>query len=185
MPTSGWLDSKNHLIMARKRKSKLNLPRIEILIIGIFFLSFTIWAASKCNATKKIFQQEDDNEIVQADTTALTPAAEAKPFPKSDQSTLSPITTSGGAPRLANPQYSKLYVLIDDLNLRTGPSRDSSVITTIPINEEVYFLNQVSDSTEQINMGTYIANEPWVKIRSLKGHEGWVYGAGVHYYIRK
>jgi len=48
------------------------------------------------------------------------------------------------------------------------------------------FLNEVSDSTDIISLGEgIIANEPWVKVRHYKGNEGWVYGAGVHYYKMK
>ena len=46
-------------------------------------------------------------------------------------------------------------------------------------------MNEVTDSTFQINLGKEVADEPWVKVRSKKGHVGWVYGAGVDYYKYK
>ncbi len=51
--------------------------------------------------------------------------------------------------------------------------------------EEVAFLNEVSDSTTQLNLGYEITDEPWVKVRHPKGQVGWVYGAGVNYYPKK
>ena len=78
-----------------------------------------------------------------------------------------------------------LFVNIDGLNLRRGPSLDSAIIMKLPLHEQVGFMNEVTDSTSQISLGNEIANEPWVKVRHKGGRIGWVYGAGVHYYKRK
>jgi len=51
--------------------------------------------------------------------------------------------------------------------------------------EEVHFLNEITPFTEKISLGTSVADEPWVKVKTKRGGEGWVYGAGVYYYKRK
>jgi len=35
------------------------LPKLEILIFGVLFLAFLIWAVSKCSATRREYQQEE------------------------------------------------------------------------------------------------------------------------------
>ena len=44
--------------MTKKKTSFL--PKVEVLIILVFFASFMVWAISKCDATKKSFQDESE-----------------------------------------------------------------------------------------------------------------------------
>ena len=46
-------------------------------------------------------------------------------------------------------------------------------------------MNEVTDSTYEVNLGKEKANEPYVKIKTKRGTVGWVYGAGVHYVKKK
>ena len=136
--------------MAEKKTNVL--PRLEVIIIIVFFLSFLIWAASRCSRTKVSLQdtdttalttQEENNPIsAQVDSAALAELA-AKAAARNPNPTITESSLTGGSKVI-------LFVVIDDLNLRTEPS-----------------LN---------------ANEPWLKVRSPKGREGWVYGAGVDYH---
>jgi len=79
----------------------------------------------------------------------------------------------------------RLYVTINGLNIRSGPSLDSIILNKLVLFEEVYFLNEITPFTEEISLGTSVADEPWIKVRTKQGREGWVYGAGVYYYKRK
>ena len=56
---------------------------------------------------------------------------------------------------------------------------------TLKLNDEVYFLGETTDFKQKINLGDRIAFDPWIKVRAYTGHEGWVYGAGVHYFKPK
>jgi len=78
-----------------------------------------------------------------------------------------------------------LYVLLDGLKLREGHHLDSTIVKTLKLNDEVYYLNETTDFKQKINLGDRVAYEPWVKVRAYTGHEGWVYGAGVHYFKPK
>jgi hypothetical protein len=71
------------------------------------------------------------------------------------------------------------------LKVRKFPGLKEEVIGQLPLYEEVTFMDEVTDSSYQINLGYEIADEPWVKIRTKKGTVGWVYGAGVNYYKQK
>ena len=190
--------------MAKKKKSVL--PPVEVLIIGIFFLSFIAWAFKQCSDTKTELQgggEETTAEVVAPETTGATPAATVT----TPQQAIAPTTN---IPIVSNPnvdlrtgqttgaitstdrltttevvRVTPLFVTIDGLNLRRGPSLDSAIIMKLPLNEKVGFMNEVTDSTSQISLGNEIANEPWIKVRHKGGRVGWVYGAGVHYYKRK
>ncbi len=158
-------------VMSRTRLT----PRIEILIIGVFFVSFIVWAVSKCKSAKAEYQNRAALEAYE-DSVAL-----------SHEKTLSPPAVQ--APATAAQQVIKerttpLYVTVEGLKLRATPDLKGKVLTQLKLYEEVVFLNEVTDSSYQIKLGTVTTTEPWVKVQG-RGHVGWVYGAGVDYYKRK
>jgi len=172
--------------MSKKKKSIL--PGLEIMIIAVFFISFLVFAVPRCNKKKLEYQQSqlpDDTDELTGDAvttdTILVPVPTATP-----PVAASPVPTLPATASQTTTSYAtRLYVTIDELNLRTGPSLDSTSISKLALYEEVYFLNEITPFTQEISLGTEMANEPWVKIKSQRGLEGWVYGAGVYYYKRK
>jgi len=160
--------------MTKKKTSFL--PKVEVLIILVFFASFMVWAISKCDATKKSFQDESEEEISSTEIGSIIDSLNST-SPEINPTTNQPIISR-------QPIYSKLYVTIDGLKMRTGPSLDSSVIIQMNLFEQVDFLNEFTDSTYQINLGYEMADEPWFKIQH-QGKKGWVYGAGVNFYKKK
>jgi len=191
--------------MAKKKKKSV-LPPIEVLIIGVFFLSFVAWAFKQCSDTKAELQGGDEEttaEVIAPETsqqnptaTLTTPQSAVTPNtntpivsnPNVDLrtgQTSAPITSTDRLTTTQVIRVTPLFVTIDGLNLRRGPSLDSAIIMKLPLNEQVGFMNEVTDSTSQISLGNEIADEPWVKVRHKGGRVGWVYGAGVHYYKRK
>jgi hypothetical protein len=165
------------------------LPKVEVLIILVFFASFMAWAISKCDATKKSFQDDPVEETASnGDDTPAIDSVEVTsddPFPSGEAPQLSTTTPTVGQPTVSQqPRYSKLYITIDGLKMRTGPSLDSTVISQMRLFEQVDFLNEFTDSTYQINLGYEMADEPWFKIQH-RGKVGWVYGAGVNFYKKK
>lgn len=157
------------------------LPKIELLFIFIFFLVFITWAMSKCGSVQEEYAQETAEE---------TAVAEAIKAPEPDTETKAtevpkePVAVASKAP-VKIEKKTVLYVLLDGLKLRTGYHLDSSVVKTLKLNDEVYFLGKTTDFKQKINLGDRVAFEPWVKVRAYTGHEGWVYGAGVHYFKPK
>ena len=165
----------------RRRKKKVVeekdvIPNMELVVIFIFFATFIVWAVSKCTVTQASYEEEATIEETikkQKDSLAAVPKAIAPPKPtpavkKTAKTVIKKITV--------------LYVVLNGLKLRKGPTRDSMIVRQLKINEPVDFLGDVTPFKEKINMGDYIAEEPWVKVRSSTGVEGWVYGAGVSYY---
>ena len=178
--------------MTKKKTKTSFLPKVEVLIILVFFASFMAWAISKCDATKKSFQDDPVEETGSSpdgtptiDSLNALAAAPNNDFPSGEAPQLSTNTPTVGQPRVSQqPKYSKLYVTIDGLKMRSGPSLDSAVISQMKLFEQVDFLNEFTDSTEQINLGYEMADEPWFKIQH-RGKAGWVYGAGVNFYKKK
>ena len=177
--------------MSKKKKSFL--PKFEVLIILVFFFSFMAWAASKCSETKALYQ----DEVIEEEDTASTEAAEiadssamtlsAPAAANNNTTTVAPTVapTTTPSPTVSQSKLAPLYVTIDGLNMRTGPSRDSSIILKLKLFEQVNFMGEFTDSTEQINLGYEIADEPWFKVQHIRGKVGWVYGAGVNFYKKK
>lgn len=89
------------------------------------------------------------------------------------------------ATKTETPNYTTLYVSIDGLNMRKTPGLKGALITKLALYEPVYFLNKKSDKQEEISLGQEKVTDYWVKVRTKSGKEGWVFGAGVHFYKTK
>jgi hypothetical protein len=164
--------------MATKKKGLL--PKVELLIIGIFFISFLAWTIPKCSSR---VVHEDEEESVTANTEAsIDTVATAAPVAADTLTTTAPIAAP---PRTVLSEYTSLYITINNLKMRRSPELKAEVIAQLPLFSKVYFMEEVTDSLYEINLGYEVAKEPWVKVRTKKGKEGWVYGAGVNYYKKK
>ena len=165
--------------MAKNKKGLL--PNFEIILVAVFIFSFLVWAVSKCDFSRPP-APAPVNPPAEVDTTRGTdmvrPASDTIPIPAQllQPDTLLQTITPGNA---------RLFVTIEGLKVRRDPSLQGEVLGQLPLFEQVYFMNEVTDSTYQINLGYETADEPWVRIRTTNGIEGWVYGAGVHFYKRK
>jgi len=175
--------SKKETTSKKKVESKGVLPKMELLIILVFFMSFIVWAMSKCGETQAAYAQEE------VDTKPEPTEEKTVEKPKESAIETTTVTTDktpakkAVAKTTAPPEkVTVLFVVLDGLKLRKGPHLDSSIVRTIPINKEVYFLNEVTKFKQEINLGDRMALEPWIKVRTYTGHEGWVYGAGVNYF---
>lgn len=160
-----------------EKKPKGLLPKVELIIIGIFLASFLIWAYSKCSNKRQELATETSDEELATTTNTDTTTTDELVGP-----TVAPPATLEKS--FKAERYTKLFVTIDELNLRVKPDLGSEILVKLPLDEEVYFMNEVTDSSYQINLGDFIADEPYIKVRTKKGHIGWVYGAGVNYYRR-
>ena len=207
----------------------MKLPRLESLIIMVFFGCVALWGISKCSSKRseigsRLRNLDEKNDAEdrppRRDTVYVpqNPAPVQNSAPVSTQpTTLAPTTTPGAAPAQPGAQrpvvtrtpsatptttptgsqpaaqpaqpsgqkYSTLYVTIDGLKLRKEPTLKSDVVAKLELYEPVYFLNQKTEKTEEINLGYEKVTDHWVKVRTKAGKEGWVFGAGVHYYKMK
>lgn len=162
------------------------LPKVELIAIFIFFLSFIVWAMSKCSSTQAQYEQEaTENPKQETTTTTPTKIVEA-PSTKTPETASTVVKEKPKKTVKAPPEkVTVLYVVLDGLKLRKGPHLDSTIVRTLKVDSEVYFLNDVTSFKQEINLGDRVAIEPWVKVRAYTGHEGWVYGAGINYFKPK
>ncbi|MBK8966800.1 MAG: SH3 domain-containing protein [Saprospiraceae bacterium] len=194
----------------------MKLPKLESLIITVFFLCIGLWAISKCASKRSQLGSttpdpvENTGEGVEASDLSTTtpdgglpklqnqPLPVAEPAPVATQPPATKTTPPGTIPKLTNePQeapaktaapaetYSSLFVTINGLKMRKEPNLKAAVVTRLKLDEEVFFLNEKSEKPEEINLGYETVTEYWVKVRTKSGKEGWVFGAGVHYYKMK
>ena len=171
--------------MTKRKKSKVALPSMSTLIILVFFISFSVWAFSECQ--RRRVQLRSQNGRTATTTAPVTPPrTEAMPpaLPRLRTDTVAASANNTTTVSTAG-QGSRLYVTIDGLNLRQGPGLNSGIIRKLALFDEVYYADEVTDSTFRVNLGLQEVDEPYVKVRTTGGQVGWVYGAGVHYYKRK
>ena len=169
------------------------LPKFEIIIIAVFFFSFIIWAVSRCGDVKKAVNENvaietpvDSVEQVPQATDIRTAYLDSLDRARRrDSSYVNRIDTSNVKSTSTESYGGRLYITINNLKVRKFPGLKEEVVGQLPLYEEVIFMDEVTDSTYQINLGYEIADEPWVKIKTKKGTVGWVYGAGVNYYKQK
>lgn len=164
--------------MASKEKKDLLklLPSIEILIVLVFFVSFILVMLPRCERKKTELQAKAEKEAI-ATTTIL-------------DSISPPIAPKTPALKLNSPatvtKRTILYVTIAGMNLRDKPTLSSTVVQKMPLYEQVYFMDEITEFTQELELFEgYETDEPWIKVKTKEGRVGWLYGAGVHFYRKK
>ena len=76
----------------------------------------------------------------------------------------------------------EIYVWVDKLRLRSASNTSSETVAIMKEGQALTFLNERSDFTEKINLRGTLFDEPWLKVSTADGQEGWVYGGGVKFY---
>jgi hypothetical protein len=152
------------------------LPSLELLLIAAFFIGFAVWAFRKCSATQAKYSRKAETEHIRNLEDSLGHAIK-----NAKKDTIVPVAT----PTVSSPALAVLYVSIEGLKVRKTPNLNAEILESLSLFDEVYYLNEVTDSQTTVNLGKETVTEPWVKIQTRKGRSGWVFGAGVHYYRRK
>ncbi len=136
-------------------------------------------AAQQPPASSPDTYQPIDGSAPATTTTTTQPATGSATGAKPAQAQAAQTTTSADAGR------SKLFVTIDKLKVRKTPGLKGELLGELKLFDEVYYMDEVTDSSFTVNLGTEKATEPYVKIKTKRGTVGWVYGAGVHYVKKK
>jgi hypothetical protein len=163
------------------QKGKNTWLKLQLGGILVFFIVFFIWANTRCNSLRQEYKERYEARLAQQDSLEKMKASQEA----AEDSLLN--LSSGSSIADDSPIFPKsvLYVSIEGLKLRKDPGLKSEVLTELKLFEQVTFLHEVSDSTIELNLGKAMAEGHWVKVRSVKGHEGWVYEPGVYFYRRK
>ncbi len=188
---------------------KTNSSKLEYIIIFVFISSFTIWGISKCRSTKRDYELESVQtqleELKTKQNSLENNVVATEPAQSMESPTTNPPaptiinepTTSGDrvsnlpAPKPRNVSQSSttgssvLYVTIDNLNMREQPILNAPIVAKLRLFEAVNYLGETTEKVDAINLGKGVSKDPWVKIQTNTGKQGWVFGAGVHIYKKK
>ena len=162
------------------------LPKVEILVIGVLFLAFLLWAVSKCNDTRRQYQieaEEEAAELARLDSMEEASLSVMEPLDTSIKPLNKPQATSPS--QAPTSVYPPLYVIVKGLNMRSGPGLQYKKVDRLELHDVLYFMGEVTDTTQKLDLGEIETDEPWVKVKNEKGETGWVYGACVDYYKRE
>lgn len=103
----------------------------------------------------------------------------------SDQSTISdtPTRDSINTPTIETPvkKAATMYVYLDKLRLRETPGMKGKELARLPQDSKLTDLGEVSDFTTKLKIRGTNFDDPWIKVKTDTGLEGWVYGAGVRF----
>ncbi|MBK8877328.1 MAG: SH3 domain-containing protein [Haliscomenobacter sp.] len=72
-------------------------------------------------------------------------------------------------------------VNVDGLQLRAAPGPEGKTIRGLQLGESLTDLGEVSDFTTAVQLRGIAFNEPWLKVKTEKGEEGWVYGGALSF----
>jgi hypothetical protein len=182
----------------------MRLPKLDTLIILVFFVCIALWMISRCEQKRSDYQQRafrkqepSEKTILQPDTIQRPPAPKNNPTPTENEpqnpnskktTTEPPKKTQEKTPtptKSTSNSQATLYVTIDGLKLRKEPGLKGGTLAQLKLNEEVTFLGKRTDWTQEISLGTEKVTDRWVLVKTKSGKEGWVFGAGVHFYKEK
>ncbi len=107
----------------------------------------------------------------------------------SDQSAPTAPSAEEAAPDIPPPSTptapatgpTKLIINLENFRLRATPGVKGQEISRLAKGTVVTDLGEVSDFTTPLKLRGVDFDEPWVKVRTADGIEGWVYGGGVHF----
>lgn len=155
--------------------------RLELTVIAVFIVLAFIWAISNYNSRRAEIRRKMEAEAMEErrQDSLDRAAAMARMLPPKDTT---PAAAAPAAPQVIKEQVTPLYVVLDELNMRSEPKLNSRLVARLKLYDEVVYLNEITEFKQEINLGGVTYNEPWIKIKNKRGQVGWVYGAGVHYY---
>jgi len=81
--------------------------------------------------------------------------------------------------RMIEVEPQLVYAWVDQLRIRQLPTLDAAVIMEVAEGDTLFFLNEKTVEKVQLTLREKNFNEPWLKVRTTSGREGWVYGGGV------
>ncbi|MFN0176237.1 MAG: SH3 domain-containing protein [Saprospiraceae bacterium] len=193
---------------------KLPKAEILILLAFLAFMAFwamskcTERRADSVRRDRNVEDTDSEERPVKRDTVVVQSAPKTPSNQIEENPAVPPVTQSaptavpaprpGVAPRrpslstetpaAAPPPStsgSTLFVTIDGLKVRKEPGLKGETVAELKLYEPVTFLNKKTDWTQEISLGYEKVTDHWVKVRTQSGKEGWVFGAGVHYYKMK
>lgn len=79
------------------------------------------------------------------------------------------------------PQTATFIASMDHLRVRDSAGKKGEVIGNLSVGDKVVYAGEKSDFTTPVKLRGYPYSDPWLKIITENGDEGWVYGGGVNF----
>lgn len=104
--------------------------------------------------------------------TSTTPKENSNDQEKNQAETSSEETSSYQA-------NESLIAWVDLLNVRAKPATNAKVIATLRENAKVIFTGERTDELLKLDLRGQTFEEPWLKVKTSNGEEGWIFGGAV------
>lgn len=127
-----------------------------LFIVSLTFVGF-IFSCKNTNSSESTQQTESNSSEGESTENTTNPSTQEK------------------APTI-------LYAWVDKLRVREQPTTKSKIVVEVKEGTSFTYLNEKTDYKERINLRGTLFNEPWLKIKTDDGKEGWVYGGAVKFY---
>ncbi len=83
-----------------------------------------------------------------------------------------------------NDGPTELTVNLDQLRLRDQPGEKGLEVAKLLNGTKLIDLGEVSDFSTKVKLRGVQYNEPWIKVKTVEGQEGWVYAGGVSFDLK-
>ncbi|MEL6924393.1 MAG: SH3 domain-containing protein [Bacteroidota bacterium] len=102
-----------------------------------------------------------------------SPADDPPPVVETD----TPPTNPAPSGIASTPQ--EYEVVVDQLRLRDAPGIEGKVITELSRGTRLLDLGEISDFTTKVKLRGIAYDEPWIKVKTSDGQEGWIFPGGL------
>ena len=150
---------------AQPKKPLLGFLRpIDMIGIGLILVAILLYAISQCGSSS--------NEDLAEDTSGLSMEERRN---RALQDSL----------RSLIKDLPVVFTVLDSVKLRSGPGLEHTMVDYLLFGDTVYYLNEFTQTTQTIRVAVEeVRTEPWIKLRTKSGKEGWAFGAGLSFYPR-
>lgn len=83
------------------------------------------------------------------------------------------------APKSIAIEPVQMIAWVDQLRVRALPAKGSRVIAELKESDTLFYQNARTVNEETVNLRDTTYREPWLKVKTKDGQEGWVFGGGV------
>ena len=100
--------------------------------------------------------------------------------PKEDSNDQEKNPVGGSSEEASSYQANEsLIAWVDLLNVRAKPATNAKVIATLRENAKVIFTGERTDELLKLDLRGQTFEEPWLKVKTSNGEEGWIFGGAV------
>lgn len=79
----------------------------------------------------------------------------------------------------------ELIANLDNVRIRDKAGLEGGEIAAVSKGAKLFYLNEISDFTDEITLRGIAYNDPWLKVETEKGEIGWVYAGAVKFDMTK